>query len=127
MTVATIHLARPRLRSTEIERLQDMAPPAPPCFDGADQWHEYLAWCAASEERGFSPTVSGSESPTEAGAPSILHKRRMFNTSLPFCSDCAGGCFQRRMQAAGRCRPDWLRAREWAASGVPQQEAAACV
>jgi hypothetical protein len=120
-----IRFIRPQLRPHELERVAELAPPPPPCFAGREQWLEYLAWGMASEEPGHSPMRSS----TETDGDGKLHRRRLFNTELNFCRDCERGVFKVRMEQAGRCRPAWLKAREWDTSQHPllAEEVAPCV
>jgi hypothetical protein len=114
--VKVIQFLRPNVRPNEVERIERMAPPAPPCFASHAEWQEYLAWCLASAEPGMLPTRSSTEAePDEAGR---LHRRRLFNEGLSFCKDCEPD-YRARMEKAVRCRPYWLVAREWDTSKHP--------
>jgi len=81
-------------RRTLVEQL---APPAPPCFGSRLQWLEFLI-SAAEEHRpdhGHGPLVF------EAGQPV------RFNQRFDFCADCPSD-YRRAQQTAKRCFPDWL-------------------
>ena len=54
------------------------APTAPPCFDSRSQWIEYLKAAAAAQNSAGEPQVV-----------IVVKGKGVFNTSFPFCSDCA--------------------------------------
>lgn len=76
------------------QRVMELAPPHPPCFEDQREWRQYLLWCVRSVE--IKPIKVAS-----SGAAS-------FNHELEFCADC---CKAHRveMELQERCRPSWLR------------------
>jgi hypothetical protein len=75
-----------------------LAPPAPPCFGARDTWLEYVASAAEAQkdEHAPGPLV------LKPGEP--VH----FNPAFDFCADCTVQ-HRARMNAAGRCEPQWLQ------------------
>lgn len=88
------------------ETLEEIAPPAPPCFEGRGVWMRWLV--ARSESH---PIGSGSPiTLVDAASPA-------FNHSINFCADCT---LQHRtaMLKQDRCRPDAVRAFEQKAASA---------
>lgn len=99
--------------------IDELAPPAPPCFDTRMGWIEYLKSAAAAQK-----TDRGEPGPLilEPGQPV------RFNYEFPFCCDCHAQ-HSLRMSRAGRCHPEYLLIlpgdREVASAPGPADEAVA--
>jgi len=76
--------------------IQQLAPPAPPCFETRLVWVEFL--CSAAEE-----TKGGRLGPIDARVQPVK-----FNAQFDFCRGCLAK-HALAMLAAGRCQPHYLR------------------
>ncbi len=76
------------------QRVIEIAPQHPPCFGGQEAWLGWLIEADLSADENTRVTVPG-----KVG----------FNMAINFCIDCVGGIEKRRIQAEGRCKPDFLR------------------
>ena len=87
-------------RSSREALIKRIAPTAPPCFQSRAQWIEWL-WSASDRpEVGLNPLVKihGDGKPA----------RLAFNYKVSYCTDC-GSRFKAGMQAAGMCKPSFVR------------------
>jgi len=79
------------------DAVEDLAPPAPPCWHNQHEWVEYLKSAAAAQNQRDEPTV------IYLGVMGEPH----FNFQFPFCTDCSSA-HRQSMQIAQRCQPDHL-------------------
>lgn len=79
------------------EAIEQLAPPAPPCFESRIQWHEWLR--AAAEVKNTS----------SASTPFVIvDGKPKFNTLVSFCDDCSQR-YRSAMLKQDRCYPAWAR------------------
>lgn len=81
-------------RDLNTVRVEELAPPHPPCFEDQREWRSWLVWCLRSAEIQPLKLVKGSQ-------PS-------FNYETEFCADCSRA-HRTEMELQERCRPNWLR------------------
>lgn len=80
------------------EIVRELAPPAPPCFESAEQWRQVLV--SAAEAQHYRPGTVG---------PLLLQRGRpvTFNPAFDFCGDCLPS-YAQAMSRQGRCHPRHL-------------------
>lgn len=86
-------------RTETNEAIEQLAPPAPPCFDSRLQWLQWLYAAAdahrTQESTGRSPLVFKEGQPVR------------FNFDISYCEDCDVR-FRSAMLKEGRCNPTHL-------------------
>lgn len=81
--------------------LERSAPRHPPCFEGREQWVQWLRVAESSNDKLVRPLMY-------RAAKDGAAKPTAFNVQVNFCADCTAG-YQTEMKLQERCEPECLQ------------------